>query len=92
MLIPFTTPSGVTEYVSGDHVEHVAAAVTPMQHGTALLLEDGTVIIVVEPVLTVVELVNGSLTTVLVANPPPMSGLGGNSGLAALPVPGRVAA
>lgn len=91
MLIPFTIPGGATVYVSGDHVEHVAAAVTPMQHGTALLLEDGTVIIVVEPVLTVVELVNGSLTTALVTNVP-AAGMSQLERAYPLPVPGRVAA
>lgn len=68
MLVEFTQPGGTSTYVSGDHVEDVAPAANGAP-GTAILLQDGTVINVTQAPAEVFLALNASLQTVLVAQP-----------------------
>jgi hypothetical protein len=66
MLIELTLVSGATAYISGDHVQEVS---THGAAGSAILLEDGTVVNVTQAPATVVAAVNASFSTTLIANP-----------------------
>ena len=68
MLIPLTLVSGAAAYISGDHVQEVS---THGVSGSAILLEDGTVVNVTQAPATVVAAVNASFSTTLIANPAP---------------------
>jgi hypothetical protein len=67
MLVEFTLLSGgLPVYVSGDHVQQVSSHGSS---GSAILLADGTVIVVEQAPAVVVNAINASFSTTLIADP-----------------------